>query len=264
MLRRLVMAAVVAATLFGPLSAVTVQAQDCNFVLGFATLHDMIPQIVGNCLENEHHNPANGDGLQATTGVNGAGGLLVWRKADNFTAFTDGFRTWVNGPFGLQMRLNSQRFFWEFNPDMLTIVPPPTPGDRCHTAGLSLTPGMVDAGAGNFHVTFTFHNNTNVSCTFFGFVGAGLLDAQNNGLPTNVVRGGGFFPDHPTPTTVVVPAGGTASFQMHWEDVPVGNETSCPTSAFLKVTPPDEFDPIIIPMMITACNHGELDVSPVF
>jgi hypothetical protein len=264
MVQRLLAALILVVTLFGPLGAATAQAQNCVFVLGFATLHGLIPQIVGNCLEDEHHNSVNGDGLQATTGVNGAGGLLVWRKADNFTAFTDGFRTWVNGPFGLQMRLNSQRFFWESNPEMLAIIPPPTPGDRCHTAGLSLTSGMVDAGAGNFHDTFSFKNNTNVSCTFFGFVGASLLDARNNGLPTNVVRGGGFFPTHPVPTTVTVPAGGTASFMVHWEDVPVGNETSCPTSAFLAVTPPDEFDPIIIPMMIVACGHGELDISPVF
>lgn len=76
---------------------------------------------------NEHHNPAHGDGLQLTTN-----GLLVWRKADNFIAFTDGFRTWVNGPFGLQMRRNSQRFFWEQNPTGLPILLPPAPGDRCH------------------------------------------------------------------------------------------------------------------------------------
>jgi hypothetical protein len=246
------------------LSAGAAQAQNCQFVLGFKTLHDMIPQIVGNCLENETHNPANGDALQATTGVNNAGGLMVWRKADNFTAFTDGFHTWVNGPFGLQMRLNSQRFFWEFNPDNLQIIPTPVAGQQCHTAGLSLIAGTPNAGAGNFVTTFMFKNNTNVSCTMVGFPGARLLDAQNNALPTNVVRGGNFFPSHPTPTTVTVPAGGTASFQMHWEDVPVGNETSCPTSAFLQVTPPNEFDPITIPMQITACNHGELDVSPVF
>jgi hypothetical protein len=77
-------------------------------VLGFKLLHDLIPTIVGNCLDNEQHNPTNGDALQYTTG-----GLLVWRKADNWTAFTDGYRTWVNGPHGLQERLNSQHFAWE-------------------------------------------------------------------------------------------------------------------------------------------------------
>src|SRR5579875_1356790 len=109
---------VVLALSLGVLPPAAAQAQGCRFVLGFATLHGLIPGIVGACLENEHHNPVNGDGLQATTN-----GLLVWRKADNVTAFTDGFRTWVNGPFGLQMRLNSQRFFWEMNPEKLPIIP---------------------------------------------------------------------------------------------------------------------------------------------
>lgn len=85
------------------------QAANCQFVLGFATLHGLIPSIVGNCLANENH-ATNGDGLQPTTN-----GLLVWRKADNFTAFTNGSTTWVNGPFGLQMRPNNQRFAWEVN-----------------------------------------------------------------------------------------------------------------------------------------------------
>jgi hypothetical protein len=213
---------------------------------------------VGQCLENEQHNPANGDGLQHTTG-----GLMVWRKADNFTAFTDGFRSWVNGPFGLQQRLNSQRFSWEFNPERLQVVPTPRPLERCHTAGLTLTLEGTDAGAGNFVGTFRFVNTQAVSCTFFGFPGAQLLDAANNPLPTNVVRNGGFFANQPGPSRVVVPAGGSAIFQMHWEQVPTGNETTCPTSAKIAVTPPDEFAPIIIPAMITACNAGRLDVTPV-
>ena len=81
----------------------------CRFVLGFAAIRAAIgPERVGDCLEDEHANPANGDALQRTTG-----GLLVWRKADNWTAFTDGHRTWLNGPLGLQQRLNSERFDWE-------------------------------------------------------------------------------------------------------------------------------------------------------
>src|SRR5579875_2503306 len=106
------------AMLTANIPAALARAENCQFVLGFATLHDLIPQIVGQCLENEHHNPTNGDGLQMTTN-----GLLVWRKADNFTAFTDGYRTWVNGPHGLEARLNSQRFSWESNPGGLPVVP---------------------------------------------------------------------------------------------------------------------------------------------
>jgi len=80
----------------------------CGYSLGFRALRDQIPGVVGACLEDEHHNPANGDSLQRTSG-----GLLVWRKADNFTAFTDGYRSWIAGPYGVQARLNSERFFWE-------------------------------------------------------------------------------------------------------------------------------------------------------
>lgn len=80
----------------------------CRFQLGFAALRAQVPGVVGGCLENEHHNPENGDALQRTSG-----GLLVWRKSDNFTAFTDGHRSWVAGPYGVQSRLNSERFLWE-------------------------------------------------------------------------------------------------------------------------------------------------------
>src|ERR671932_387276 len=92
--------------------AAPVAQGSCRFVLGFATLRDLLgPRIVGDCLEDQRF-AANGNAEQRTTG-----GLLVWRKADNWTAFTDGFRTWVNGPYGLLMRRNDERFWWEAAPD---------------------------------------------------------------------------------------------------------------------------------------------------
>ncbi len=78
-------------------------------MLGFKVLRDLIGhEIVGECLDNEHYNDI-GDSNQHTT----TGGLLAWRKADNWTAFTDGYRTWINGPNGLVQRLNTERFEWE-------------------------------------------------------------------------------------------------------------------------------------------------------
>lgn len=87
-----------------------------EFKLGFKALAEQIPHIVGEPLESEHHNPANGDSLQRTTK-----GLMVWRKADNWTAFTNGHRTWVNGPSGVRERANDERFAWEKE------APSPTP-----------------------------------------------------------------------------------------------------------------------------------------
>src|SRR3954454_5707076 len=84
----------------------------CRFVLGFETLRNLVgAQKVGTCLEDEHFNLENGNAEQRTSG-----GLLVWRKVDNFTAFTDGGTSWVNGPNGLQSRPNSERFAWERDP----------------------------------------------------------------------------------------------------------------------------------------------------
>jgi glucose/arabinose dehydrogenase len=93
-------------------------APGCQFVLGFAALHDSLATIVGDCLDDEQHNPANGDALQHTTN-----GLLVWRKADNFTAFTNGGQSWIAGPNGLAERPNDQRYAWEANPTGLPVVP---------------------------------------------------------------------------------------------------------------------------------------------
>ena len=81
----------------------------CTFRLGFKVLHDLIPDIVGDCRADETHNLENGDAVQLTTG-----GILVWRKADNWTAFTDGSTTWINGPSGLANRPNGgPPFPWE-------------------------------------------------------------------------------------------------------------------------------------------------------
>ena len=220
-------------------------------------MHGLIPQTVGACLENEHHNPENGDGLQATVG-----GLLVWRKADNWTAFTDGYRTWINGPNGLQQRLNSQRFVWEANPDGLPVIGSPQIS-RCDTPGLAVTPGQVGAGAGNRYESITLTNTSSLTCDLYGFPGMQMYDAANQPLPTKVVWGGGFFDQQPGPTEVILVPGAKASFELHWEVIEVGSETSCPTSDHVAITPPDAFTSITVPLPLNACGGGELDVSAV-
>jgi hypothetical protein len=102
-----------------PSAAQAQSAPACQFVLGFATLQAMLPAVVGNCVDDERHNPSNGDALQHTTA-----GMFVWRKADNWTAFTDGYRTWLNGPDGLVERLNSWRFPWEADANRFPLVAP--------------------------------------------------------------------------------------------------------------------------------------------
>ena len=143
-----VLAAIYLAICLPLFTAATVHAADCQFVLGFKTLLDLIGHdIVGECLEDEHYN-ATGDSVQQTTG-----GLLVWRKADNWTAFTDGYRTWIKGPYGLEQRLNTQRFLWE--PDYApgggiatsTPTPAPVPVHPSVPATIELNPDHILAPA---------------------------------------------------------------------------------------------------------------------
>jgi hypothetical protein len=106
----------------------------CSFRLGFALLHELLPNITGLCLENEWHDALNGDALQRTTG-----GLLVWRKADNWTAFTDGATTWLNGPQGVQSRPNTAPGFdWEAAPAPSSLMASAAPSAAPATAAEAL------------------------------------------------------------------------------------------------------------------------------
>src|SRR5262249_47314016 len=88
-------------------------------------------------------------------------------KVDNFTAYTDGYRTWVNGPFGVQQRLNTQKFDWEPAapppppptstppPAPATPVPPPAPATPA-PAALEQAPTLTDPPDGT-HVGEAAH-----------------------------------------------------------------------------------------------------------
>ena len=107
---------VLLASLFA-LGAGQAEAADCEFVLGFAALHSVAPDTVGKCLENELHHPADGMTRQQTEN-----GVLLWRKSDNHTSFTDGRLAWVLGPYGLQQRHVSNRFAWESDADRVIRI----------------------------------------------------------------------------------------------------------------------------------------------
>jgi hypothetical protein len=145
----------------------------------------------------------------------------------------------------------------------LPNAPPPQAGERCHTDGLSLSEGQGDAAVGHEGATFRFTNDLDRPCTFYGYVGAQLLDADNRALPTDVIRGGGYLFRDPGPQLVNVPPGGSATFGMEWVHVPVGAETTCPTASRIEVTPPDEFTFLTIPATMMACGGGTLHVTAV-
>jgi hypothetical protein len=68
---------------------------------------------------------------------------MVWRKADNWTAFTDGYRTWLNGPLGLQSRLNTECFSWETCPAGAAPVRDPGSGTAAAPPAASVAPAAA-------------------------------------------------------------------------------------------------------------------------
>jgi hypothetical protein len=98
----------------------------------------------------------------------------------------------------------------------------------------------------------------------YGFPGALLLGPGGAPLPTFVKTGGDLsFLQIPV-TTVDIGQGTSAYFNMGYSDVVSGNETSCPTSSSIEITPPNDTQQLTLSASIGACDGGELSVSPVF
>jgi hypothetical protein len=97
-----------------------------------------------------------------------------------------------------------------------------------------------------------------------GYPGLQLVSATGTNLPTVVTRMGNYSFTAMAPTTVTLAPGQTAYFNIGYSDVPVGSETSCPTSGSMLVTPPNAFDHLTVSATLAPCGGGSLTVSPVF
>jgi hypothetical protein len=101
-LPKLTVIAAMAVLVASPLPASAQGAPYCRvgeqpaFRYGFATLKAQLGATMGDPVECEHPNSANGDTLQQTTT-----GLAFYRKSTNTPTFTDGYRHWGLTPSGL-------------------------------------------------------------------------------------------------------------------------------------------------------------------
>ncbi|HUZ77607.1 MAG TPA: hypothetical protein VMV93_08520, partial [Chloroflexota bacterium] len=152
--KNMMLALAAAGLLAAPSGALAAQPQPapaapaaCDFILGFKTLQALDPGDMGTCLDNQAF-ASNGDALQHTTK-----GLMVWRKSDNWTAFTNGYTTWINGPDGLVSRLNTTRFPWEKDP-IVAPTPSPTP-----VSAPIATPSAAPSGSSSATPAFNDFSN---------------------------------------------------------------------------------------------------------
>ncbi len=93
-------------------------------------------------------------------------------------------------------------------------------------------------------------------CVLGGYPGLQLLSSSGAALPTKVIRGGHYTFTSMAPTTVTLTTGQSVYFNLGYSDVPVGNETSCPTSSSLEVTPPNSYTHLVVAASLAPCGGG--------
>jgi Protein of unknown function (DUF4232) len=135
---------------------------------------------------------------------------------------------------------------------------------RCATAKLAGSVVGGSGAAGTIETTVGLRNTASTSCTLGGYPGLQLLGTGGATLPTTVVRKGNYPFTAMAPTTVTLAPGQSANFNIGYSDVPVGNQTSCPTSVSLQITPPNAYDHLVITASLGPCGNGTMTVSPVF
>ncbi|NNN22315.1 MAG: DUF4232 domain-containing protein [Acidimicrobiales bacterium] len=134
---------------------------------------------------------------------------------------------------------------------------------RCTRGNLSAAKGSSQGAAGTIAAEITFTNVGTSTCTLDGYPGLQLLSSTGAALPTNVVRGGAAGASV-TPSNIALVTNGKASFVLSFSDVPTGNQTTCPNSAQVEITPPNDFGYLTIPLVISPCDSGKINVSAVF
>jgi hypothetical protein len=127
-----------------------------------------------------------------------------------------------------------------------------------------LVPTVVggDGAAGTIESTVALRNMSTGSCVLGGYPVLQMVDGAGANLPTTTVDGGHYPMTSQPQTMVTVAPGSSASFNIVYSDVPTGNETTCPTSASIKITSATTFDPWTAHASLTPCNAGTLVVSP--
>jgi hypothetical protein len=135
---------------------------------------------------------------------------------------------------------------------------------RCATSALTASVVGSSGAAGTIETTLGLKSTATAPCVLGGYPGLQLLSSSGGALPTKVIRGGHYTFTSMAPTTVTLTTGQSVYFNIGYSDVPVDNETSCPTSSSLEVTPPNSYTHLVVTASLAPCGGGTVVVSPVF
>ena len=172
--------------------------------------------VVGECVEEERTNPANGDAEQRTTR-----GLLVWRKADGIAAFTNGSATYYGCAEGIQRRSSGEPFAC----GLALASPVPAPAPRFGPVA-SPTAVPVAVACPNAIPWNQAKGQVGRQATVGGPVARATFASTTRGQPTFVDLGVGF-PD-PNRFTILIWGNNRRNFPTPPEQLYVG-KTVCVT-----------------------------------
>jgi uncharacterized protein DUF4232 len=147
----------------------------------------------------------------------------------------------------------------------LTAVPAAAPArtvTRCTVPMLLGKLRRPSAGAGQRYARLLLTNVTRRTCSLGGYIGAQLLDARNDPLPTRVVRDTSRGAH-----TVTLAPGKSATTVLHWSAVAGSGDrqtgTCQPTPARIEVTPPNATRHLVLRWRGgPVCERGRIVVTP--
>jgi hypothetical protein len=133
---------------------------------------------------------------------------------------------------------------------------------------VTASPAQGQGAAGTITGVITVTNTGSTSCTANGYPTVALFSGSGAPLAVTMVNGLSVTISNAAngpPSTVTVAPSSSAQFAYQYSDVPVGSETSCPTSESAAVTMPGSTTASpTFQLAIGPCNSGTIRVSPVY
>jgi hypothetical protein len=133
---------------------------------------------------------------------------------------------------------------------------------------ITASPGQGQGAAGTITGFVTVTNTGTTPCTVNGYPTMALFSGSGAPLSVTIVNGLSVSistPANAPPSSFSVAPSATAQFAYQFSDVPVGAETSCPTSESASVTMPGSSTASpSFQLAIGPCGNGTIRVSPVY
>lgn len=133
---------------------------------------------------------------------------------------------------------------------------------------INASPGQGQGAAGTITGLVTVTNTGTSPCTLNGYPTIALFSGSGAPLTVTMVNGLSVTVStaaNAPPSSFSVAPSSTAQFAYQFSDVPVGSETSCPTSESAGVTMPGATTASpTFQLAIGPCGNGTIRVSPVY